>query len=293
MPAPTSFTAARMSTGGIATSLPMTGSTRNPRSPWGHQQATAAHAQHLWRHGRRPHPQRQAVLLQLTKASAPVKRLCHAGGSDRSYSARHGPVQRQRLRRSRAQPGPGGAVGCTLYGQRRLSCGPGVMMRRSSPLRAASTCQRHSYRRWSERGLLTTSSPAPYSHNTSILKLDWTPQRCPSRVRCAQPAEGRHLRQPTVCRARRQHNHRQYHGIAAGDTWTINAHLGNDIRYGYTRQAFGQAGLGSGSYTDVRGFIAIPQRKPATRLQRALESDLGHVSYKRPSHTAVRWGYGA
>ncbi len=105
-------------------------------------------------------------------------------------------------------------------------------------------------------GSYTFSSPTPYSHNTSILKFDYTPSgkhRIFVRgnlqkdvISGAQQFPG----QPAATATRDNTK-----GLAVGHTWTINPNIVNDLRYGYTRQGFGTSGLGVGSYTDIR-FIA-------------------------------------
>lgn len=47
------------------------------------------------------------------------------------------------------------------------------------------------------------------------------------------------------------------HGIATGHIWMINASLINNLRYGYTRQAFSSSGIGKGSYVDFGGFDSV------------------------------------
>lgn len=107
-------------------------------------------------------------------------------------------------------------------------------------------------------GSYTFSSPTPYSHNTSILKLDWTPSAShhvfvrgnlqKDVISAAEQFPGQPAQTTTADNSK---------GIAAGDTWTIGTSIVNDIRYGYIRQGIGTSGLGHGSYTDVR-FIATP-----------------------------------
>ncbi len=107
-------------------------------------------------------------------------------------------------------------------------------------------------------GSYTFSSPTPYSHNTSILKLDWTPG-------ASQHIFVRGNLQKDVISASQQFpgqpaattTEDNSKGMAAGDTWTIGSSMVNDIRYGYIRQGVATSGLGHGSYTDVR-FIATP-----------------------------------
>lgn len=107
-------------------------------------------------------------------------------------------------------------------------------------------------------GSYTFSSPAPYSHNTTILKFDYTPgskHRLFVRGNLQKDIISGTQQFPGLAASTATEDNTK--GIAAGYTYTINANAVNDLRYGYTRQGFGSAGLGSGSYTDVR-FIATP-----------------------------------
>jgi hypothetical protein len=107
-------------------------------------------------------------------------------------------------------------------------------------------------------GSYTFSSGTPYSHNTSILKLDWTPgsaHRVFVRGNLQKDVIAAASQFPGLPPSTTTEDNSK--GMAAGDTWTIRPNLINDIRYGYIRQGTGSSGLGVGSYTDVR-FIASP-----------------------------------
>ena len=84
--------------------------------------------------------------------------------------------------------------------------------------------------------------------NTSIVRLDYSP---PSKHRIfarGQPAERharRHVEQfPGQPAASVLIDNSK--GMIFGDTWTITSQLVNDIRYGYIRQGYGNAGVGHG-----------------------------------------------
>ena len=135
-------------------------------------------------------------------------------------------------------------------------------------------------------GSYSFSSPAPYSHNTSILKFDWTPGS-------AHHVFVRGNLQKDVISATEQFpglppsntTEDNSKGIAAGDTWTITPHLVNDIRYGYTRQGIGTSGLGSGSYTDVR-FIATPTAETRNTIRSVPLNQISEVlSYSKGRHS--------
>jgi hypothetical protein len=135
-------------------------------------------------------------------------------------------------------------------------------------------------------GSFAFSSPTPYSHNTSIVKFDWTPSAAhhvfvrgnlqKDVVDSTQQFPGLPPSTATVDNTK---------GMAAGDTWLINSRLVNDIRYGYTRQGFAQAGVGSGSYTDLR-FIASPTAETRTTIRSVpINSILDTLNYTKGSHS--------
>jgi hypothetical protein len=135
-------------------------------------------------------------------------------------------------------------------------------------------------------GSYTFSSPTPYSHNTSIIKFDWTPT-------ASQHVFVRGNLQKDVIASSQQFpglppsttTEDNTKGLAAGDTWIINSNLVNDIRYGYTRQGNAQAGVGSGSYTDVR-FIASPTAETRSTIRIVpINSILDTVNYTKGSHS--------
>lgn len=135
-------------------------------------------------------------------------------------------------------------------------------------------------------GSYTFASGTPYTHNTSILKFDWTPS-APHHVfvrgnlqkdvsSAAQQFPGLPASTTTEDNTK---------GFAAGDTWIIGSHIVNDIRYGYTRQGFGTAGVGSGSYTDVR-FIASPTAETRTTIRSVpVNSIVDTLNYTKGNHT--------
>ncbi len=135
-------------------------------------------------------------------------------------------------------------------------------------------------------GSYAFSSPTPYSHNTSIVKFDWTPAAAhhvfvrgnlqKDVISSAQQFPGLPPSTSTVDNTK---------GIAAGDTWVINSNLVNDIRYGYTRQGLASAGVGSGVYTDIR-FIATPTAETRTTIRSVpVNSILDTLNYTKGNHS--------
>ena len=70
------------------------------------------------------------------------------------------------------------------------------------------------------------------------------------------------------------------------DTWTINSNIVNDIRYGYTRQAFAQAGVGSGVlYTTSASLLRQPRRRRTTIRSVPINTILDTLNYTKGSHS--------
>jgi hypothetical protein len=102
-------------------------------------------------------------------------------------------------------------------------------------------------------GSYTFASPAPLSMNTTIVRIDYVPgtkHRIFVRGNLQKDktaGEEQFPGQPPQSELVANNK-----GFAIGDTWTISSNIVNDIRYGYTRQGSGQAGIGSGDYVDFR-----------------------------------------
>lgn len=135
-------------------------------------------------------------------------------------------------------------------------------------------------------GSYTFSSPTPYTHNTSIFKLDWTPgskHRVFVRGNLQKDLSNGTAQFPGLPASSKTEDNTK--GIAAGDTWTITSSLVNDLRYGYIRQGFGTAGLGKGSYTDVR-FIASPTAETRNTIRTVPVNEIvDTLSYTKGKHT--------
>ena len=107
-------------------------------------------------------------------------------------------------------------------------------------------------------GTYNFSSPAPTRLNTSIAKIDYSPNsknhlfwRGNLQDDAAQGAQN-FPGQPASSTL--QDNTK---GMAVGYTWAPTANLVNDARYGYIRQGYSSTGIGEGDYVVVR-FLTQP-----------------------------------
>jgi hypothetical protein len=107
-------------------------------------------------------------------------------------------------------------------------------------------------------GSYTFASPNPVSENTTIVRFDYVPStkhRIFARGNLQKDTTLGVIQFPGQPASTMTVDNTK--GMTFGDTWTINANLVNDIRYGYIRQGFGITGVGSGDYVDFR-FMSSP-----------------------------------
>jgi Carboxypeptidase regulatory-like domain len=142
-------------------------------------------------------------------------------------------------------------------------------------------------------GSFTFSSPAPASLNTSILKLDWTPN---DRHRLFVRGN---LQKDTTSYPEQFPGQPASHfvvdnskGIAGGDSWAISPNLVNDIRYGYVRQGYSDRGVGQGDYVDFRFMSSLTAESRTTIVHVPVHNIVDNVTWTKKSHTiglGVNW----
>jgi hypothetical protein len=148
--------------------------------------------------------------------------------------------------------------GCAVCGTAAYPSGPGADPNALSFLNSMPAANGNLTGDALNSGSYTFVSPLPQSANTSIVRLDYTPSdkhRIFVRgnlqkdvVPGVEQFPGQPASSATISNNK---------GIAAGDTWTINQNMVNDLRYGYTRQGVGVSGVGSGDYITFR-FLDTP-----------------------------------
>jgi hypothetical protein len=115
-------------------------------------------------------------------------------------------------------------------------------------------------------GSYTYASPNPISENTTIVRLDYTPNskhRIFGRGNLQKDTtEGVEWFPGQPPSYKLVDNTK---GVTFGDTWSISSNLVNDIRYGYIRQGYGNYGVGTGDYVDFR-FISPPTAETRTTI---------------------------
>ncbi len=135
-------------------------------------------------------------------------------------------------------------------------------------------------------GSFTFSSPAPISLNTTIARIDFTPD------------QKQHVFVRGNLQKDTQDGVEQFpgqgpsyvvkdnsKGIVAGYTVTFTPSLVNDLRYGYIRQGYGNSGVGSGVYTDFRFLDTLTAETRNTIYSVPVNNIVDNLSWTKGSHT--------
>ncbi len=140
-------------------------------------------------------------------------------------------------------------------------------------------------------GSFTFSSPNPVTLNTTVVRLDYTPdqkQRIFVRGNFQKdttlgteqfPGQG-----PSSTLVDNSK------GIAAGYTLTLTPNLVNDLRYGYIRQGFGNRGPGSGDYVDIKSLTNLTSENVDTIISVPVNNIVDNLSWNRGKHTLAFGG---
>jgi hypothetical protein len=140
-------------------------------------------------------------------------------------------------------------------------------------------------------GSYTFSSPFPGSLNTTILKLDFTPNdrhHIFVRGNLQKDTQSGVLNFPGQPPSTFLDDNTK--GLIAGDTWTIKPNLVNDVRYGYVRQGFSLLGTGVGDYVTFR-FITQPTAETRSSIVHVPVSNIvDNVSWTKSNHTVALGG---
>ena len=130
------------------------------------------------------------------------------------------------------------------------------------------------------------SSPYPGSLNTTILKLDYAINNNNHlfvRGNLQQDTQAGTLNFPGQPASSEYIANNK--GIAAGETWSINPHTVNDLRYGYIREGYGNSGIGEGDYTSFR-FLAQPIAETrSTIVSIPVNNIVDNLTWTKGSHT--------
>jgi hypothetical protein len=142
-------------------------------------------------------------------------------------------------------------------------------------------------------GSFTFASPNPVTLNTSIVRIDYTPnQKHRIFVRGNLQKDTTQGTEQFPGQGPSYFLEDNTKGIIGGDTWSISPNLVNDIRYGYIRQGNSNRGVGSGDYVDFR-FMANATAETRTTLSWVpVNNIVDNLSWNKGRHTfqfGVNW----
>ncbi len=135
-------------------------------------------------------------------------------------------------------------------------------------------------------GSFSFSSPQPIHRNTSIGRLDWVPSdrnRIFVRGNLQDDTTGFSEHFPGQPPSHTLVDDSK--GIIAGDTWTINTHLVNDVRYGLVRQAYADSGIAKGEFVDFRFLNSPTAETRSTVFSVPVNNVIDNLSWTKGNHT--------
>ena len=135
-------------------------------------------------------------------------------------------------------------------------------------------------------GSYSFSSPAPGSLNTSIVKLDYSPndrQRLFVRGNLQKDTQLGTLNFPGQPASTDLEDNNK--GISAGHTWSITPNLVNDLRYGYIRQGYSSLGIGTGDYVNFTALANVQAQTRSTIVHVPVNHLIDSLSWTRNGHT--------
>jgi hypothetical protein len=139
----------------------------------------------------------------------------------------------------------------------------------------------------------TFSSPSPSTLNTSILKFDYNfrdTHHLFVRGNLQKDTTSQSEQYPgQPPRSTRIDNTK---GLAAGDTWTLSSSLINDLRYGYIRQGYSDAGTVTKDYVHFRFIDNINPQTGTTIVNVPVHNIVDNITWTHGNHTVqggVNW----
>jgi len=115
-------------------------------------------------------------------------------------------------------------------------------------------------------GSYSFASPNPYTLNTSIARIDYTPndkQKFFVRGNLQKDTNSGTEYFPGQGASNIHEDNTK--GLIVGHTWSLTPSMVNDVRYGYIRQGYSDHGVGSGDYVDFR-FISHDSAETRTSI---------------------------
>jgi Carboxypeptidase regulatory-like domain len=139
----------------------------------------------------------------------------------------------------------------------------------------------------------TFSSPSPSTLNTSILKFDYNfreKHHLFIRGNLQKDVTAQAEQYPGQPASSTRIDNTK--GLAAGDTWTLSSSLINDLRYGYIRQGYSDAGTLTQDYVDFRFIDNINPQTSTTIVNVPVHNIIDNFTKTSGNHTiqgGVNW----
>jgi hypothetical protein len=139
-------------------------------------------------------------------------------------------------------------------------------------------------------GSYSFSSPNPIRLNTTIGRIDYTPNdRHRIFVRGNLQDDNTQATEQFPGQGPQSVTQDNSKGITAGETWSIRSNLINDFRYGYVRQGFDNRGVGSGDYVDFR-FLSMTTAETRTTITSVpVNNIIDNLNWTKGNH-AIQFG---
>lgn len=142
-------------------------------------------------------------------------------------------------------------------------------------------------------GSYSFASPNPLTLNTSIGRLDYTPndkQRIFVHGQLQKDTTGAAEQFPGQGASTVYEDNTK--GLVAGDTWSISPNLVNDLRYGYIRQGYGYTGLANADYVDFRFYATQTAETPTSITTVPVNNLVDNFNWNKGRHDfqfGVNW----
>ncbi len=177
------------------------------------------------------------------------------------------------------------ANGCAVCGTTAYPAGPGPNPNILALLKQYPAANGTQLGDGLNTGSFTFSSPHPITLNTTIVKIDWNPSdkhRLFARGNLQKDTTGGVEQFPGQGPSSELTDNSK--GMTFGETWTISPSLVNDVRYGYVRQGYGQSGLGTGDYVDLRFLDDQSAETRSTIVSVPVHNIIDNLNWTKGNH---------
>jgi hypothetical protein len=142
-------------------------------------------------------------------------------------------------------------------------------------------------------GSYSFASPNPQTLNTSLARLDYSPnasQRIFVHAQLQKDTTGAAEQFPGQGPSSLYEDNTK--GIIVGDTWSFSPNVVNDFRYGYVRQGYSYGGLANNDYIDFRFMSTTTAETPTSITSVPVNNIVDNLNWNRGKHDfqfGVNW----